>query len=267
MQYYKNILKSIFTICIILISTKVIYHLLSYIPLYGIHHISGTAAYMYSTFKDLIMSVYVIILLGWQKFIHIMHFNKNTFKNGLCYSKPLLIYLFAIFYITYILSVIISADPFIISDSEHIAYFIYYFFGTALYEELLFRGLIFYILKKVLPTDSKQHSQLIIILQALSFALMHGSYYIVNHMYITYVFQITSTFICGILLGTIYHKTHNIWCTIFIHGCYDFVIICTDTMLKSYFYNIYNMLNRYCTINICSILIMLYTYHTFKSKM
>ena len=55
------------------------------------------------------------------------------------------------------------------------------------------------------------------------FALMHAANFLYQDVFQT-IMQIINAFGLGILLGTIYYKTKNIWSVIFLHAAYDFAI-------------------------------------------
>jgi membrane protease YdiL (CAAX protease family) len=71
----------------------------------------------------------------------------------------------------------------------------------AIGEELFFRGG----LQKILLRWNKR-PWLSILISSLVFALLHGTF-----------FKIVPIFVLGLMLGTVYHVTRNIWYTIIIH--------------------------------------------------
>ena len=86
-------------------------------------------------------------------------------------------------------------------------------------------------------SESKKSVIMSIVLASLVFGLMHISNVGVQTVYET-VLQVINATAIGILLGSIYYKTKNIWSVIFLHAIYDFAIFLGEiNLVKECTYN------------------------------
>lgn len=82
--------------------------------------------------------------------------------------------------------------------------------------------------------DSKQHILLSILFSSLIFGLMHISNVLTGQSLFETIMQVLQATSIGILFGSIYYKSKNIWSVIFLHGLYDFSIMLSDiNVIKS----------------------------------
>lgn len=79
--------------------------------------------------------------------------------------------------------------------------------------------------------DSKKHIILSILFSSLIFGLIHFSNMLAGQDLLTTIVQVIQATSAGLLLGSIYYKTKNIWAVIFLHGMYDFCLMLGDLNL------------------------------------
>lgn len=79
--------------------------------------------------------------------------------------------------------------------------------------------------------DTKKHIILSISFSSLIFGLIHLTNLVAGQDLLTTITQIIQATSAGLLLGSIYYKTKNIWAVIFLHGVYDFCLMLGDMNL------------------------------------
>ena len=98
-----------------------------------------------------------------------------------------------------------------------------FMFSVGLYEETLFRGVLFNTLRNRFG-ESKRGIILAVVMSAIPFALIHFTNLMMYpNLVVTTTFQVVYVFFAGIFLASIYYITNNFWVVVFIHGVYDFV--------------------------------------------
>lgn len=73
--------------------------------------------------------------------------------------------------------------------------------------------------------DTKKHIILSILFSSLIFGSIHFSNMLGGQGFIETIMQVIQATSAGLLLGSIYYKTKNIWAVIFLHGIYDFCLM------------------------------------------
>lgn len=79
--------------------------------------------------------------------------------------------------------------------------------------------------------DTKKHIILSILFSSLIFGLIHLSNIIAGQDVFTTIIQVIQATSAGLLLGSVYYKTKNIWAVIFLHSIYDFSLMLGDMNL------------------------------------
>ena len=79
--------------------------------------------------------------------------------------------------------------------------------------------------------DTKKHIVLSLLFSSLIFGLIHFSNMLAGQDLFTTIVQIIQATSAGLLLGSIYYKTKNIWAVIFLHSIYDFCLMIGDLNL------------------------------------
>ena len=79
--------------------------------------------------------------------------------------------------------------------------------------------------------DTKKHIVLSLLFSSLIFGLIHFSNMLAGQDLFTTIVQVLQATSAGLLLGSIYYKTKNIWAVIFLHSIYDFCLMIGDLNL------------------------------------
>ena len=79
--------------------------------------------------------------------------------------------------------------------------------------------------------DTKKHIVLSLLFSSLIFGLIHFSNMLAVQDLFTTIVQVIQATSAGLLLGSIYYKTKNIWAVIFLHSIYDFCLMIGDLNL------------------------------------
>lgn len=79
--------------------------------------------------------------------------------------------------------------------------------------------------------DTKKHIVFSLLFSSLIFGLIHFSNMLDGQDLFTTIIQVIQATSVGLLLGSIYYKTKNIWAVIFLHGIYDFCLMLGDLNL------------------------------------
>lgn len=79
--------------------------------------------------------------------------------------------------------------------------------------------------------DTKKHIVLSLLFSSLIFGLIHFSNMLAGQDLLTTIVQVIQATSAGLLLGSIYYKTKNIWAVIFLHSIYDFCLMIGDLNL------------------------------------
>ncbi len=79
--------------------------------------------------------------------------------------------------------------------------------------------------------DTKKHIVLSLLFSSLIFGLIHFSNMLAGQDLFTTIIQVIQATSTGLLLGSIYYKTKNIWAVIFLHSIYDFCLMIGDLNL------------------------------------
>lgn len=143
----------------------------------------------------------ILLFIRKESLLKVCQFSKTDMINvgasiiiGICYSFVIL-YVYNIFKIPNSNSGILN-DLF---DTNKIIFFLSVCVISPIFEEILFRGLIVYELKKIAPKF------LAIVIQAILFALTHG------------IVMAFFAFVLGILLSLVYLWVKSIWAPILVH--------------------------------------------------
>lgn len=98
------------------------------------------------------------------------------------------------------------------------------------FEEIFFRGIIESELLNNY-SDTKKHAVISILISAFIFGIVHITNVFYGQDILTTGTQVVQTIAIGVLFGSIYYVSKNIWAVIFLHGFYDFSILLGDVNL------------------------------------
>ncbi|MDO4200056.1 MAG: CPBP family intramembrane metalloprotease [Clostridia bacterium] len=93
--------------------------------------------------------------------------------------------------------------------------------GAGVFEELLFRGIVFNVFDKYLGHKSPKAIWCTVCFSGIIFGLYHFMNWVQGQALIPTLLQIVTTTGFGILFGAIYVRSRNLWSLAFIHGVYD----------------------------------------------
>lgn len=189
---------------------------------WGMQVISGAGAYVFSLCRKMLQLVYLLLILSVCGRRNIIRFEWGRFVWGMKYAWPLFFCYLAC--LVWGLVLFASAKE-RAAVSIIFAMFLYFFAGTALTEELLFRGIIQKKLDDFCSRGRAGTWNPAVIWQAVFFAAMHGWGLLQNRQYLRGAGQMAGAFVGGLLYGVIYDRSKSIWTVIFLHGLYDFSVM------------------------------------------
>ncbi len=162
------------------------------------------------------LSILVVMLLFHNSYVFTE--KKKKFWNSIYLGLPMLAYSI----ITFIVN-LFNQGSFSISNCINV-FVLCLFVGIA--EEFLCRG---WLQNEFIERFSNDRNSVIksIILSSLVFGVMHIINLSEQTVFET-ILQIINAVSVGVLLGSIYYKTKNIWSVIFLHAFYDFALFLAD---------------------------------------
>lgn len=177
--------------------------------------------YLISELSILIIALIVVVIT---KKKDIFKSGKIKFKDAIKLGMPILV-------ISIIM--LISSVMDIIGESfnwANLFSLLVYTILIGLFEEIFYRGVIEGILLDN-AAGNKKKIILSIFISSLIFGLTHLTNMLFGQDLLTTIMQVIQTFAIGILFGTIYFLSGNIWSVIFLHSFYDFSIMLSDAFL------------------------------------
>lgn len=180
--------------------------------------------YKYGTelLLEIIYAALVLIVMLLFKNSYVFTDKKKKFLKSVSYGFPMLI----IAGIS-LMGSLSSLDGFNLGNFINL-FLLTLFIGIA--EEFLCRG---WLQNEFIERygDNKKHIILSILFSSLIFGLIHFSNMLAGQDLLTTIVQVIQATSAGLLLGSIYYKTKNIWAVIFLHGVYDFCLMLGDLNL------------------------------------
>ena len=104
---------------------------------------------------------------------------------------------------------------------------IIYAASIGLFEEIFFRGIIQGELVET-SADTRRKAFVAILLSGFIFGAVHLTNILAGQDILTTIMQVFQTMAIGVLLGTVYFISKNIWALAFLHGFYDFAVLLSD---------------------------------------
>lgn len=179
---------------------------------------------------EAIYALLVLVVMLLFKNSYVFTNKKTSFLKSIGLGFPIL--LIAGFSL---LGSIASLDEFNVGNFFNLL-FLTIFIGIA--EEFLCRG---WLQNEFIERygDSKKHIILSILFSSLIFGLIHLSNLLNGQDLISTIMQVIQATSAGLLFGSIYYKTKNIWSVVFLHSVYDFSLMLSDlNLIKDCTYNI-----------------------------
>lgn len=181
---------------------------------------------MYKYGTDLLAEIFyaflILIVMLLFKNSYVFTQKKMDFARSLSYGLPILFFSGIILF-----SNVTNLDGLVIGNFINVL-LLCTFVGIA--EEFMCRG---WIQNEFIERfgDNKKNIILSIVFSSLIFGLMHITNAFGGQDLFSTILQIVQATAFGVLLGSIYYKTKNIWAVVFIHAFFDFAIFMGDVNL------------------------------------
>ena len=158
------------------------------------------------------LAILIVMLLFHNSYVFTT--KKEKFWTGVCLAIPMLVISFATFFLN-----VVNLETFSLAKFINVL-LLSIFVGVA--EEFLCRG---WLQNEFIERFSSNRKETIlsILLASLVFGFMHILNLGTQSLFET-ILQIVNAAALGMLLGSVYYKTKNIWSVIFLHSFYDFSI-------------------------------------------
>ena len=222
------------------------------------------AIYFVSEISVLILA---IILLFIRKKWYIFKEKNTSLGKSLVIGGPIFV-LSILFFVANSLGVITDLNNFNLANLISLVIFTV---AVGLFEEVFFRG----ILQNEL-IEKHGDTRKGVILSITIASIVFGSAHITNVLYgqdlFTTIMQVFQTIAIGLVLGSTYYITKNIWAVVILHGFYDFALMLSDVFLYKDCGYVDNLpLNiKIASIGVSLVLVIVYLAYTYillqKSK-
>lgn len=214
--------------------------------------------------SEVVVLLFAILLLFLRKKWYIFKERKMSFKDSLKLCLPIAVLSLLIFF---------ANATELISDKLNISNLIsliVYAISIGLFEEIFFRGIIE---NELLENYSDTKGKVItsIVLSGVIFGAVHLTNLLMGQDLLTTLMQFVQTTAIGILFGTIYYKTKNIWALAFLHGFYDLAIMLSENNLVTscgYTANVPSSVTIFSLVSslILNIIYLIYSLYLFTDK-
>lgn len=164
--------------------------------------------------SELVVFIFALIFLKVFKKTNLFKDKKDSFGNSLVMCLPIFILAIFMFFTNFG-----ALDLRNVNLNNLISLGIYCIL-IGLFEEVFYRGLITGTLLD--NTENKKDACIAVIIGGLIFGLAHSTNLLMGQDIITTVSQVIQASAIGILFGTVYYLTRNIWSLAFLHAFYDF---------------------------------------------
>lgn len=177
----------------------------------------------YTTYflSEFIVLLCGLILLALRKKWYIFKNQKKSFKDTIMLCLPIVI-LSCLVFVTNVIELNISK-----LNIANLISLVFYCISIGLFEEIFFRGIIEEELLSKLSSNKKEVI-ISIILSGVIFGAIHFTNLLMGQDLLTTLMQFIQTMSIGILFGTVYYFTKNIWALAFLHGFYDFSVLLSE---------------------------------------
>lgn len=182
--------------------------------------------YIIYAVSEFVVFVFAIFLLIIRKKWYIFKEKKINFGESIKLCLPILV-----------LSVIIAlanATELIGTNVNvnNLISLVIYVVLIGFFEEIFFRGIIENeLLEKY--SGNKKEILISIIISGVVFGVVHLTNLLAGQDLLTTMMQFVQTTAIGILFGTVYYKTRNVWAMIFLHSFYDFSVLLSEVNLAT----------------------------------
>ncbi len=180
---------------------------------YTIYFVSEAAVVLFS----------IILLIAFKK-VSILKKWRLKFLDAIKLGVPLLVISVLMF---------VGNSSVVMDGNANLANFfslVIFTFFIGFFEEVFYRGIIE---GELIDNYSRTRKEAItsIVISALIFGGIHFGNFFMGQDLVTTIMQVIQTSAIGILLGSVYYISRNIWAVIFLHGFYDFSVMLGDINL------------------------------------
>lgn len=256
----KNIWKLLIKVIVIFVLFELIANTLGSIMATYLNRSILYGKYNIYTITELSVFICSLVFLIITKKLHIFKSHNLSFKESLKLCTPIIVVTCLVLFTN-----IVSIDNL---NMENFLSLITYTIFVGLFEEIFFRGIIE---EELLENYSNNDKEVItsILISGLIFGAIHLTNLLMGQDLLSTLIQFIQTSAIGILFGTIYYKTRNIWSLIFLHGFYDFAVLLSEVNLPTscaYVSNVAISITVFSIISsiILSIIYILYAIKIYK---
>lgn len=256
----KNIWKLLIKVIVIFVLFELIANTLGSIMATYLNRSILYGKYNIYTITELSVFICSLVFLIITKKLHIFKSHNLSFKESLKLCTPIIVVTCLVLFTN-----IVSIDNL---NMENFLSLITYTIFVGLFEEIFFRGIIE---EELLENYSNNDKEVItsILISGLIFGAIHLTNLLMGQDLLSTLLQFIQTSAIGILFGTIYYKTRNIWSLIFLHGFYDFAVLLSEVNLPTscaYVSNVAISITVFSIISsiILSIIYILYAIKIYK---
>jgi membrane protease YdiL (CAAX protease family) len=178
----------------------------------------NTGKYGLSFIVEMFAALVVFIVMLLSKNQYVFTEKKEGFFKSIILGLPILIIAIAVF----LVNIPSIFEPAL--NLSNLITLILFCISIGLYEEFLCRG---WLLNEFLEKYGSTRKQVItsIFISATIFGLMHISNIWIGGQTVTQtIMQVIQATAVGVLFGTVYYRSKNIWAVVFLHGFYDFAL-------------------------------------------
>lgn len=264
MEKKQNIFILIAKVVLIFVLFEIVTRTIGSIVASTIYSSLSHGKYVIYSVSEFVVCLCAIILLFLRKKLYIFKESKASFKDSLKFCLPVVILSLLVF---------LANSTELIGSSlniNNLLSLIVYATLIGLFEEIFFRGIIENELLDKFSSNKKEVLTSIII-SGVIFGAVHLTNLLMGQDLLTTLMQFVQTTAIGILFGTIYYKTKNIWALAFMHGFYDFAVFLSETNLVTscgYVENVPTSLTIFSLVSslILSLIYLLYSAYLFKDS-
>lgn len=217
----KNLVKTLIKVVIIFIGFEIVSNLLGSLIALPIYQ-SFNGKYTLYLASEITMVLFAVFLCVVLKRVKIFKEKRLGFRKSVFLCIPIVV--------LSILVLLTNLNNLFSANSGDLISLVLYAICIGVFEEVFFRGIIEGILLDEYGNGSKTVI-FSIVLSGVIFGFVHLTNLFAGQDLLTTVIQIFQATAIGVLFGTIYHISRNIWALIFLHSFYDFCVLLGEVNL------------------------------------
>ena len=226
MENKKNILKLIVKVIVIFLIFEIFINTIGSLLASTLWKSLNYGKYTRYFISETVVLLCSLVILTIEKKWYIFKKQKISFFKSVLKCIPIIVLSCLVF--------IVNARELINSNINYsnLASLIFYTIAIGLFEEIFFRGIIEEELLQNIG-DTKKGILFSILASGIIFGSIHLTNIFMGQDVLTTIMQFIQTTSIGILFGTIYYLTKNIWALAFLHGFYDFSVLLSEVNLTT----------------------------------